>query len=863
MGISLKNINITPYLKRVVDIEESFYEKLCSFTNKSDFDDYSKEFLKENFNSLYLSATKQNVSSELRRFKRQASLLIALADLSGIWDTNKTTIYLSVLAEACIRIAVSTLIREAQLKGKWTIKNQNNPELDSGLIVLAMGKLGGRELNYSSDVDLIVLYDDQKAPLRQDVDAGNFFVKLTRDLVSILEEKTADGYVFRTDLRLRPDPGATPVAINVNGAISYYESFALNWERTAFIKARPIAGDKTAARQFLKDILPFVWRKTTDFYALEQIYALKRQINSKVSDCDNDSLFNYNIKLGKGGIREIEFFTQLQQLLWGGRNIKLRSRKTLFALKQLRRSNWISEEQEKNLKDAYLFFRTLEHRLQMVQDEQTQTMPSNDEDFRFVANLMNMTQEELCSEIKRQRKIVSDNFESLFKDESKESNKEEIDFTGTDVAPATIDKLTKMGFKEINFIADAVHGWLCGRYRAMRSDKARDLLSDLLFPIFKSLSQTKSPDNAFNCFDTFLKGLPSGIQLFSLFQSRPMLLDVLMTIISDAPLFAKELERQPDLFGAVLQPDFFKLLPNIKELEKEARDLVCVTDNDMGTVLDILRRFNREKRFQVCVLLLQNLIDVQSASKSLSDIAFAVLKVLTPFVIKDFERINGKMPGGDFSVVVLGKTGAGEMRFSSDLDLLFLFNAEENAVCDSKKAWSANVYYARLAQKMINAISAPTAQGVLYDIDMRLRPSGSSGPVAVSIESFKKYYKDSAWTWEKMALTKASVVYGDLGKQEIIDILSAPMDEKVVLKDAEDMKNKLHENFASNKDDIKYKTGGMIDIEFFVQTYRLIHPEIKEKNVIEALDKINTDEALKMKEKYLDLKTQSLYQSLQ
>lgn len=828
---------LTPYLKRIIENIPDFYEEIKD-------ESYVHHFLsliKNTKKNLFFETDFEKLKKELRIFKKKASLLIALADLSNSWNLKQVTQALSQVAELSIKISLSFLLRQAEQKNKWKMENPNKPELNSGITILAMGKLGAKELNYSSDIDLIILFDEDKTPYLGSSDIGSFMVRLVKNLLALLDEKTVDGYVFRTDLRLRPDPGSTPVAMSVSAAMYYYESFAQNWERAAYIKARPIAGDIDVGETFLKDMKSFVWRKTVDFYALEQMQALKNTMNLKQKQ--QDGILGTNIKLGKGGIREIEFFTQFQQLLWGGKDKSVHSRQTVQGLLQLTEAGWVKPEISNQLIQDYVFLRTLEHRLQMVQDEQTQTLPENEEDYKFIAQLMNLSEDDLSRQIEKTRKFVSASFNSLFEKEGKTEDLA-LDFSGTELPGYTRDILTEWGFHQIDLITDSVHGWLCGRYRAMRSEKARIMVNQLLYPMFLSLSKTADPDVAFTKLDVFFKGLPAGIQLFSLFQSKPVLLDLLIDVISTSPLFSTELTRHPDLFEAVLTRGFFEADFSIQTLLEQAEISLSNAD-DLGTAMDFARRFVLEKKFQIAVLVLRKILPVEEAPMALSNLAEAIIQKLSPIVLQDFEQTIGVMPNGKFSVVVLGKAGSKEMSFTSDLDLLFLYDAPEGVVSVGKKQYDVSAYYAKLAQKFIHVLSLNTAQGVLYPIDMRLRPSGNAGPVAVSLSSFVQYYHENAWTWELMALTKARVLWGEIGREEIQLILALPRDADQVKKDVAEMRQKIAENFSAKSEyDVKYKKGGMIDIEFFVQQEKLINPSLNILGVLPTLKQMGNQSEL-------------------
>ena len=828
----------SPYLTRLFFTEKEILKDVL----EKGYDKAFSNLMKSSFSLLYLNSQQSDVEKGLRLLKRRTALLVALADLEGDWDLTHATRALSIMAEACLRIAVSFVLRKAHEKKEINLPDIENPENGSGYILIAMGKLGARELNYSSDIDLIVLYDEERAPYTGKKEVSSFFVKLTRDVISMMEDRTVDGYVFRTDLRLRPDPGSTPVALSTVAAVCYYESFAQNWERAAFIKARTVAGDKKAGDEFLKEIRPFIWRRSSDFYVLKQIHEIKR--SSGVRSAEKPPLPGHNIKLGQGGIREIEFFTQLQQLLWGGRNARLRQRGTLNALIALEKAGWVSQEDKENLSKAYTFLRTLEHRLQMVADEQTQTLPKNVSELRSLSDFMGFASYDAFEEaLNNTLKTVEKAYDALFANE--EGNSEDnFSFNGTEIPEETAEKLRQMGFLNMEYIGDAVRGWLSGRYRSVRNEKARALMADLLPFIFKALSRTENADRAFMRFDEFLKGLPAGVQLFSLFQSRPALLELLAEVMGSSPRLSSELAHRPELFDTVLNPAFFRPFPDVDSLTSELVEVISQTDG-LEQILESIRRFVREKRFQCGVQFLRGLINGQETGKCLSNLVTAALSVLCPAVRTDYEKQYGRIPQGVFSFLLLGKVGSGEMTFLSDLDILFIYDAREGAVSEGgKSSLSAGMYYSRFAQRLINAITVNTREGVLWPVDMRLRPSGSSGPAAVSFESFKRYYEESAWTWEYMAMTKARIVWGENKKvqHELEHVLTLAKDTEKVRIDVLEMRNRINaEKPAKSIWDIKKIPGGMLDIEFSIQLLQLLHgqahPELMLKSVLAVTDK--------------------------
>ena len=778
------------------------------------------------------SGNRADLMKVLREAKSEAALLVALADLAGIWPLESVTSALTDFADACVQAGVHFLLREAAKRGQITRGPDEPLEEGSGLVILGMGKYGSGELNYSSDIDLVVFYEPGQLPLKEGLDHGEFFVRLTRDLVKIMQERTEDGYVFRTDLRLRPDPGGTPVAVSLPAAEAYYESRGQNWERAAFIKARPVAGDMEAGARFLKFIEPYIWRRNLDFAAIADIHSMKRQIHA-VGGHESIAVAGHNIKLGRGGIREIEFFVQTQQLIAGGREHALRGKKTVEMLDELARQQWITGETAEELKTAYRFLRTLEHRIQMVADEQTHTLPASDDGIALIANFMGYESADAFSvDVKKTLGIVQGHYALLFETApplAEESGN--LVFTGTDDDPDTLETLRSMGFTHVSPMSEAIRAWHTGRFAATRTARSRELLTDLMPALLRALSRTSSPDTAFSRFDKFLQGLPAGVQLFSMLYSNPHLLDLLAGICGTAPRLANYLSQNPRVLEAVIDPDFFKVLPGREEL-RESLQSQLVHAVDYQDMLDFSRVWAREYRFRLGVRVLTGSADAEEAGPAYAALASELIAALAPAAEAKVAERHGRIPGGRFCVLGMGKLGGEEMSAASDLDLIVLYDVPSpDAESDGPKPLYASQYYARICQQLISALTAPTAEGKLYEVDMRLRPSGNAGPIATSFDAFKSYQKSEAWTWEHMALTRARAIAGpdDLMadiEASIRDILTMHRDRQKIAGDVVDMRSRIaKEHPDANPWELKHVRGGLIDIEFVTQFLQLVHGE--------------------------------------
>jgi len=765
----------------------------------------------------------------LRRAKRRAALTIALADITDLWPLDRTLLALSDFAETALSGALSHLLNSAAARGEMTLSDPKNPESDCGYFVLAMGKLGARELNYSSDIDLIVIYDPAKADLTGRRGPQEAFVRLTRDLVALMEERTADGYVFRTDLRLRPDPGAMPVAISYAAAMAYYESMGQNWERAAMIKARPVAGDLALGRAFLAELKPFVWRKHLDFWAIQDIHSIKRQINAHRGG-GVLTVAGHNLKLGRGGIREIEFFAQTQQLIYGGREPALRTPRTVEALAALAAAGRIDRQAAEELTESYDFLRRLEHRLQMIDDQQTHSLPSDDEGLARIATFMGFDgSDDFAAAVTAQMRKVENYYAELFEEAPSLGGPGNLVFTGGDPDPDTMTTLAALGFTDGPAVFNLVRGWHHGRFRATRSTRSRELLTELMPSLLEALGKTPNADAAVAKFNEFLSGLPAGVQLFSMLAANPALLDLLAEIMGGAPALADHLSRNAGLLEAVLTPGFLDALPDPAALAASFQETIDEA-RDFQDVLDLTRRWANDRKFQIGVNILHDATNVDGSGRALSDIADTVLRGLQGPVLEELARTHGRLPGAGLAVMALGKLGGRQMTVSSDLDLVFLYDVEEGSEqSDGKKPLAPSHYYARLAQRTINALTALTPEGGLYAIDMRLRPSGNAGPIATSLPGFRLYHQRDAWTWEQMALTRARVVVGEADfaariEATIRDILTAPRDPDTLLVDVASMRNRIDKEFpAKSLWDLKYLRGGLVDLDFLAQFLQLRH----------------------------------------
>ncbi|MDP1616076.1 bifunctional [glutamine synthetase] adenylyltransferase/[glutamine synthetase]-adenylyl-L-tyrosine phosphorylase [Phenylobacterium sp.] len=766
--------------------------------------------------------------AELRRLKAETHLLTALADLGGVWDLDAVTGALTRFADAALAAALEAVARAEVAAGRLSAVGQGDAGPVPGWFCLAMGKQGAFELNYSSDIDISVFYDPDALPVAEGVEPRAFAVRLTQGLASLMQDRTDEGYVFRVDLRLRPDPSSTPPAVTLAAAFEYYETVGQNWERAAFIQARPCAGDLPRAEAFLEELSPFIWRKNLDFAAIADIHSIKRQIHVHKVD-DRLTAKGADLKLGRGGIREIEFYVQTQQLILGGRHPELRGRRTLETLAALTAAGHVEPATADELNAAYDVLRAVEHRVQMIADEQTHRLPEGDGDRARVAALFGHDKvRDFDAAITEVLKTVNRRYGELFPDEEALSSTfGSLIFTGVDDDPATLKTLARMGFDNPLQVSQTIRAWHHGRIPATRTERGRELFTRLAPRLLEAAHATGAPNAAFNRFSDFFASLSSGVQLQSLFLANPKLFELLVQVLAFAPKLAATLARRPAAIDALIDGDFFA---EIDPAEDEAVMAVAISRAEgFEEVMDAVRRVHREQAFRLGVQVMSGVASAERVGRGFADLAYLCIRTLAPAALAEAERIGGAFPG-EVAVVALGKCGSREMTASSDLDLMTLYRADDPRAMSSLKSWGAETFYGRFTQRLIAALSLPTAEGGLYEVDMQLRPSGTQGPVAVSQSAFEAYYASEAETWEFLALTRARVVwastpaFAETAEGLIEAALRQPRDRARLAKDVWSMRSLMEaERPAKDFWDMKLSRGGLVDVEFAAQFLQLAH----------------------------------------
>jgi glutamate-ammonia-ligase adenylyltransferase len=743
----------------------------------------------------------------LRRARSGLALALGVGDLAGLLSFEEVVQSLSDLADDSLAQAV----RVAQLE-------RIPDEAPCGFAVIALGKLGSRELNYSSDVDLLFLFDPKRLPVRPREDPGEAAVRVGKRVVELLQKRTEDGYAFRVDLRLRPSAEVTPIALPVEAAIGYYESSALPWERAAFIRARFVAGDESVGRYFLDAIHPFVWRRSLDFGAIGEIQSITRRIRDHYAQGQSFGP-GFDLKRGRGGIREIEFFAQIHQLVHGGRDPSLRAPATLDALAALGAAGRIGESDAAMLAGQYRLLRTMEHRLQMVDDRQTHELPRTAAELDNVARLHGLADgAALLDLIEPAVTAVASVYDSL------QTGEGDLLPEGT----ALDERLVAAGFDDPVSARLRVEGWRSGKVKSLRSAAARGAFEAMLPVLVEAFGKAPDPMRAINRFDQLVERLPTGINFFRLLEAQPELTRILATILSHAPALADQLGRRPELLDTLIDASAFAPVPEVEALIADFRREER-SGEDYQLVLDRVRRRVNERRFALGVQLVIGHSDPIDVTEGYSRVAEAAIDVLAAAAVAEFEQRHGKVPGSELLVLGLGRLGGEALTHASDLDLVYLFSGTHQAQSDGPRPLRATDYFNRLAPRVTAALSVPTAAGPLYDVDTRLRPSGADGLLAISLESFADYQRNQAWTWEHMALLRARPLFGTEPAKAalaemILETLKAPRDPERVTADAARMRADIERHKPPlGPLDVKLGPGGLVDLEFAVHTLQLRH----------------------------------------
>ncbi len=774
--------------------------------------------------------TRNEAVRAFRQNRNAHALLVALADIGGLWSTEEVTRALSDFADASVSGGVNLVLTETADLGRIDLKDPDSPGEGSGFTVLALGKHGAGELNYSSDIDLVIFFDPETTALNEASEAATVYTRIAQQLAKLLQERTADGYVHRVDYRLRPDPGSTPTAMSLSSAYVYYETVGQNWERAAFIKARPVAGDLGLGEAFLKELRPFIWRKYFDFASIADVHAMKRQIHA-VRGHDEIAVAGHDIKLGRGGIREIEFFVQTQQLVFGGRRPALRGRRTLDMLKALHDEGWITAQARDELSDAYRFLRTIEHRLQMVADEQTQRLPADEEPLKRFARFCGYpTLKAFSKALTDQAKIVQGHYALLFEEGPElASDAGSLVFTGTADDPETLATLQRLGFREPERVAETVRGWHFGRRPAIQSARAREVLTELTPALLAALGGTADPDGALAALDSAFGRMPAAVELLTILQSHDRLRLRFADLLGTAPRLANTVAQSPHVLDVLIDPAFNTPLVDEAAIEEQVRQVIGHPES-YEDFLDRSRDAARQMRFITGARLLSDIISPAQAGEAYAAVATAIVRTSFERVRQEFEAEHGTVPGAEIAILGLGRLGTKELTAGSDLDLVVIYDFDEKRrESTGARPLDVVVYFTRLTQRLVAALTVPTRRGLLYEVDLRLRPQGGKGPVASQFKGFMAYQQGEADLWEHMALTRARVLAGDSDfgakvQAAVRQVVSIERDPANVFAEVRSMRELIaQEKGDEDPWDLKLARGALTDLDFIAQGLMLAH----------------------------------------
>ena len=773
------------------------------------------------------ATTNDQAMKAIRVFRQNINTIVTVLDILDRVSVADQIAWLSHAAD----LASTTLANWLEITARQ--KHRLKPE--SSWAILAMGKLGSGELNFSSDIDLIVLYHTAD----DDLDSGRVYVDLARQFAHIMSKPTADGIGWRVDYRLRPNPSVTPVAIRFENAISYYESMARTWERVAFIRARPIAGSIDLAQQFLSEIEPFIWRRYLDYTVIDEM-KMMLQREPKPQD-----LSGFNVKKGNGGIRTIEFAVHVQQIIAGGRESELRQRSTIKALATLGHLNWINPETARLLSKHYFQLRRLEHRIQMIHDAHSHQFP------RHVAALSDLAQFCGYKDVIAFRQAVHGLTDSVITHTAIISDRLGINPARTDISHpislsllldqdddsnAVANALSELGFHDVNSISTTCRRWMAGQVPATQSSRSKDILGRFLPEMLIQISKADDPDQAFNAFTRLVENLPIGVQFFSLLESNPNITKVIASLLLASPRMAENLATHSALVDDLLYEEFWQPIANdIKSMTDTLSEQMAAAKSHEDK-LNQLRITLRHWHFRAHVHLITGIIDPSETGLILSNIAEAAIISALPVAQDHIHHRYGSLEKGGLVIMAMGRLGTREMTSSSDLDLVFIHQTpddEQNQVMtNGDHPIHASLYFTRIGQELINILTAPTAEGKGFEVDMRLRPSGKSGPVTIAFDRFASYQQEHAWTWEHMALIRARIITGfrheNLAEQIescLARLMKMPRDANKVIADAKDMRKRITTHHPPRSDhDLRLIPGGLIDMDFFAQIMQLLHP---------------------------------------
>jgi len=782
----------------------------------------------------------------LRLYKQKEYLRIGTRDLTGLSNVKEVTLELSDLASASLDCALEFSLKHNRgLYGSPVCEGEDGEKTEAGIVVLGLGKLGGRELNFSSDIDIIYIYSNDRGETtgaqgkpETAISLHAFFVKVAMMTGKLISNVTEDGFVFRVDLNLRPEGKSGEVANSLNSAETYYESWGQSWERAAMIKVRPVAGDLALGEEFLEMIRPFVFRRYLDFTAIDEIKTMKEKIDLSLLRRNPDTI---DVKLGAGGIREIEFFCQALQLIHAGKNPEVRERNTLKALEKLRLKGFVQESEEQALREGYIFLRNLEHRIQIVEGRQSQMIPPRPAELERLARMMGFKDIDgrkagvyFWKEYKKKTAAVHEVYRSLFyksEDEAAAVPPQVLALFAPDItAGEASQRLLGLGFKAPETAFANITLLRSGPAYIHLSAKARMILQRLAPVFLLKASGAPDPDGALANLERFVSAIGARTTFYSLLQENPRVLEELVRLFGTSVFLSRSLIERPESLDLLLS-DELAIPYKTKSVFREEFFTELERTSDYEERLDILRKLKGQETFRIGVNAVFRTMSFRQISAQLTSMAEVSLEAAIKIAADELKRNYGDPAGARFAVVGLGKLGCGELTFGSDLDIIFVYDDPAQGVTGGARSITNHEYFVKLGQRIISVLTLKTREGHVFSVDARLRPSGSSGPLVVSRDALMKYHREKTLVWERQAFTRARAVAGDpaFGAEVLAELSDIVYGRALTADEIEEMlriRTRMELEIAkedSTRYNVKTGRGGVVDIEFLIQALQLFH----------------------------------------
>ena len=859
----------SPFLGGILCRNKTYFESLF-IDGGIDHSNGEKQMLDDLCGSIPDSADFPELKAGLRNYKSTQILRIGSRDLCGLASLVEVMAELSGLAAACLQRAYDLCSLQLQKEYGQPLQEieEREPKIAT-MTILGMGKLGGHELNFSSDIDLIYCYSSTQGETSggnrdEKISLHRYFVKLAELITRALHQVTEDGFVFRVDTGLRPDGNNGDLAISINGAEVYYESWGQSWERAALIKARPVAGDIALGEELLQRLKPFIYRRYLDFGMIEDIKLMKQKINTSLSRKQEGER---NLKLGRGGIREIEFFIQTQQLVNAGTRPQLQQRNSLQMLQLLQQEELITPEDQQSLSNAYQFLRTVEHRIQVVQEQQTHSLPQNQRDLEILARRSGFASyAEFYFELEQHRGEVSHIFKDLFysAEEEELEVRPEANFIFDPDSDSDLvkDLLEEKGFTNPDAAYDSLLMFRGGDPNKRLTRRGRRCLEKLAPLLIEELLASPNPDQALNNLEAFLRSIRASSPFFSLLVENPAIVKLLIALFGSSQLLSRIFIQRPELLDTMVSRSYAVATKDRQQLKVDLVEQMALAE-DYELQLDGLRRFRNEEFLRIALNDLHGQVQQGEGAKQLSWLAEVCLEQAwnmarhelagrfgAPFSLGTDEEEEETA----FAIIGMGKLGGLELNYHSDLDIIFIYDQEGStqpvAATDPKRfrKISNHEYFAKLAQRIITVLTLATREGTVYEIDTRLRPSGNQGPLVTNLAAFQRYHHESAQPWERQAMTKARAVCGPIKfieqLQQIVSELAfeRPLPENLQTEIYRLRQRMEQENAREGDDRLNIKTGrgGMVDVEFITQYLQLLHADkiksLRMQNTVRLLE---------------------------